>query len=238
MSVGYFFLRPKKPAAKEPNPSKPSNGSGEAVWGSFCPRLHSGQPRSLIGCGGTLVSRSSALVSGSGAAGRSCILVSSGGGAGRRILSGRGAGSSGALIGRAGSGGAGSSCILVSRSSGSGRSGAAGSSRVLVSAGVLGVCAGGFTGALALSVRAPAGCVGGCCRSIRVVRVRGRSLAASDGVPAGCCWQEKPRSGQWTEPVLTRWKLQLRAAIDAAASDADGAALWKPGCWCRNRKSC
>lgn len=37
MSVGYFFLRPKKPAAKEPNPSKPSNGSGEAVWGSFCP---------------------------------------------------------------------------------------------------------------------------------------------------------------------------------------------------------
>jgi hypothetical protein len=37
MSVGYFFLRPKKPAAKEPNPSKPSNGSGEAVWGSFWP---------------------------------------------------------------------------------------------------------------------------------------------------------------------------------------------------------
>jgi hypothetical protein len=37
MSVGYFFLRPKKPAAKEPNPSKPSNGSGEAVCGSFCP---------------------------------------------------------------------------------------------------------------------------------------------------------------------------------------------------------
>jgi hypothetical protein len=37
MSVSYFFLRLKKPAAKEPNPSKPSNGSGEAVWGSFCP---------------------------------------------------------------------------------------------------------------------------------------------------------------------------------------------------------
>jgi hypothetical protein len=37
MSGGYFFLRPKKPAAKEPNPSKPSNGSGEAVWGSFWP---------------------------------------------------------------------------------------------------------------------------------------------------------------------------------------------------------
>jgi hypothetical protein len=37
MSSGYFFLRPKKPAAKEPNPSKPSNGSGEAVWGSFWP---------------------------------------------------------------------------------------------------------------------------------------------------------------------------------------------------------
>jgi len=37
MSVGYFFLRPKKPAAKEPNPNKPSNGSGEAVWGSFWP---------------------------------------------------------------------------------------------------------------------------------------------------------------------------------------------------------
>jgi hypothetical protein len=37
MSVGYFFLRLKKPAAKEPNPSKPSNGSGEAVWGSFWP---------------------------------------------------------------------------------------------------------------------------------------------------------------------------------------------------------
>jgi hypothetical protein len=35
MSVGYFFLRPRKPAAKDPNPSKPSNGSGEAVWGSF-----------------------------------------------------------------------------------------------------------------------------------------------------------------------------------------------------------
>ena len=30
-------MRLKKPAAKEPNPSKPSNGSGEAVWGSFWP---------------------------------------------------------------------------------------------------------------------------------------------------------------------------------------------------------
>ena len=39
MSVGYFFLRPKRPAAKEPNPSRPSNGSGEAVWGSFWPAL-------------------------------------------------------------------------------------------------------------------------------------------------------------------------------------------------------
>jgi hypothetical protein len=39
MSGGYFFLRPKKPAAKEPNPSKPSNGSGEAVWGSFWPEF-------------------------------------------------------------------------------------------------------------------------------------------------------------------------------------------------------
>jgi hypothetical protein len=37
MSVGYFFLRLKKPAAMEPNPSKPSSGSGEAVWGSFWP---------------------------------------------------------------------------------------------------------------------------------------------------------------------------------------------------------
>ena len=32
-------MRPKKPAAKEPNPSKPSNGSGEAVWGSFWPEF-------------------------------------------------------------------------------------------------------------------------------------------------------------------------------------------------------
>jgi len=32
-------LRPRKPAAKEPNPSKPSNGSGEAVWGSFWPEF-------------------------------------------------------------------------------------------------------------------------------------------------------------------------------------------------------
>ena len=37
MSGCYFFLRPRKPAAKEPNPNKPSNGSGEAVWGSFWP---------------------------------------------------------------------------------------------------------------------------------------------------------------------------------------------------------
>jgi hypothetical protein len=37
MSVGYFFLRLKKPAAMDPNPSKPSSGSGEAVWGSFWP---------------------------------------------------------------------------------------------------------------------------------------------------------------------------------------------------------
>lgn len=37
MSVGYFFLRPRKPAANEPNPSRPSSGSGEAVWGSFWP---------------------------------------------------------------------------------------------------------------------------------------------------------------------------------------------------------
>jgi hypothetical protein len=32
-----FFLRLKKPAAMEPNPSSPNKGSGEAVWGSFCP---------------------------------------------------------------------------------------------------------------------------------------------------------------------------------------------------------
>jgi hypothetical protein len=37
MSVGYFFLRLKKPAAMDPTPSKPSSGSGEAVWGSFWP---------------------------------------------------------------------------------------------------------------------------------------------------------------------------------------------------------
>jgi hypothetical protein len=37
MSGGYFFLRLIKPAAMEPNPSRPSSGSGEAVWGSFCP---------------------------------------------------------------------------------------------------------------------------------------------------------------------------------------------------------
>jgi hypothetical protein len=37
MSVGYFFLRLKKPAAMDPSPSKPSSGSGEAVWGSFWP---------------------------------------------------------------------------------------------------------------------------------------------------------------------------------------------------------
>jgi hypothetical protein len=37
MSVGYFRLRLKKPAAIDPNPSKPSRGSGEAVWGSFWP---------------------------------------------------------------------------------------------------------------------------------------------------------------------------------------------------------
>jgi hypothetical protein len=37
MSVGYFFLRPSRPAAMEPNPNKPSNGNGEAVWGSFWP---------------------------------------------------------------------------------------------------------------------------------------------------------------------------------------------------------
>ena len=30
-------MRPRRPAAMEPNPSKPSNGSGEAVWGSFWP---------------------------------------------------------------------------------------------------------------------------------------------------------------------------------------------------------
>jgi hypothetical protein len=37
MSGCYFFLRPRKPAAMEPNPSRPSSGSGEAVWGSFWP---------------------------------------------------------------------------------------------------------------------------------------------------------------------------------------------------------
>ena len=30
-------MRPIRPAAKDPNPSKPSSGSGEAVWGSFWP---------------------------------------------------------------------------------------------------------------------------------------------------------------------------------------------------------
>jgi hypothetical protein len=33
----YFFLRLIKPAAIEPNPSRPSNGSGDAVCGSFWP---------------------------------------------------------------------------------------------------------------------------------------------------------------------------------------------------------
>jgi len=37
MSGCYFFLRLKKPAAMDPNPSRPSSGSGEAVWGSFWP---------------------------------------------------------------------------------------------------------------------------------------------------------------------------------------------------------
>jgi hypothetical protein len=33
----YFFLRLIKPVNSEPRPSSPSKGSGEAVWGSFCP---------------------------------------------------------------------------------------------------------------------------------------------------------------------------------------------------------
>ena len=33
----YFFLRLITPVTSEPRPSKPSRGSGEAVWGSFCP---------------------------------------------------------------------------------------------------------------------------------------------------------------------------------------------------------
>jgi len=48
MSVGYFFLRPRMPAAKEPNPSKPSNGSGEAVWGSFWPAFAFWSPAAVL----------------------------------------------------------------------------------------------------------------------------------------------------------------------------------------------
>jgi hypothetical protein len=33
----YFFLRLKKPAAIDPNPSRLNSGSGEAVCGSFFP---------------------------------------------------------------------------------------------------------------------------------------------------------------------------------------------------------
>jgi hypothetical protein len=33
----YFFRRLIKPVTSEPKPSRPSRGSGEAVWGSFCP---------------------------------------------------------------------------------------------------------------------------------------------------------------------------------------------------------
>lgn len=33
----YFFLRLINPVISEPKPSNPSKGSGEAVWGSFCP---------------------------------------------------------------------------------------------------------------------------------------------------------------------------------------------------------
>jgi len=48
MSVGYFFLRLKKPAAMDPNPSKPSSGSGEAVWGSFWPAFAFWSPAAVL----------------------------------------------------------------------------------------------------------------------------------------------------------------------------------------------
>jgi hypothetical protein len=48
MSGCYFFLRLKKPAAMDPNPSKPSSGSGEAVWGSFWPAFAFWSPVAVL----------------------------------------------------------------------------------------------------------------------------------------------------------------------------------------------
>jgi hypothetical protein len=52
----YFFLRLKKPAAIEPKPSRPNNGRGEAVWGSFCPEaaLSSAEATVVLAAGAAL----------------------------------------------------------------------------------------------------------------------------------------------------------------------------------------
>jgi hypothetical protein len=61
MSLSYFFLRLIKPAAMDPNPSKPSSGSGEAVWGSFSPAFAFWSPVAVLSAAVALLSLSLSL---------------------------------------------------------------------------------------------------------------------------------------------------------------------------------
>jgi hypothetical protein len=181
MSCCYFFLRPRKPAAMEPNPSKPSSGSGEAVWGSFWPAFAFWSAAAVLSAAVAFLSLSlSAEVA----------LWS----AAAALLAGAAFWSAGAVVV--------AGAVLL----------AAAFWSVL-----LGVCAGGFTGALALSPALPAG--------LLVVAAGAFALFASV-------------VGVWLLPEATDglllaalWSVELAGAVvlvaaaDEAAEESDGAAL-------------
>jgi hypothetical protein len=191
-------LRLKNPAATEPKPSNPSSGSGEAVWGSFCPALAevaSVVVAALLSAG---VALWSAVALAAGAAFWSFPVVELAGG----------------FCALGGLAVAGLVAALWSVLEVAGLVAAA----LSVVLGVLGVCAGGFTGALALSEDAPAG--------LLVVAAGAFALFASVvGVVLDGVWFDAVVEALWSGDVVGA------AALEAAASEVAGAAAPEVEAW-------
>jgi len=210
LRIFYFFLRLIKPAAMDPKPNRPRSGSGEAVCGSFCPA--SAVVAALLSAGAAFWS-AVALAAGAAfwsvpgvvLAGGFCAVVEGAAVALCSVVLGAAALEAAAfwsvVLGAAEVAGA----VLL---------GAAALSVVL---GVLGVCAGGFTGALALSEDEPAG--------LLVVAAGAFALFGSvvgvwlDGVVEAAFWSEDVLGAAELEALLL-----LGAAVVAASEAAGDAA--------------
>jgi hypothetical protein len=201
----YFFLRLIKPAAMDPKPNRPRSGSGEAVCGNFCPA--SAVVAALLSAGAAFWS---AVALAAGAAFWSVPGVVLAGGF-CAVVEGAAVALCSVVLGAAALEAAAFWSVVLG--AGAVLLGAAALSVVL---GVLGVCAGGFTGALALSEDEPAG--------LLVVAAGAFALFGSvvgvwlDGVVEAAFWSEDVLGAAELEALL------LGAAVVAASEAAGDAA--------------